>query len=132
MTTIEWHDYLDTGNETVDSQHRELFRLFNELHDSVDSEDVARCYDEITEKLREYVLFHFAAEEDLMSTSGLDGSEIVSHLRAHRALDELTRNLEGGCSPTAALSLITLMHQWLIGHIEQFDRRLAEQVRSKA
>lgn len=135
MTQVRWNEYLATGNEIVDEQHRSLFALFNELHDCVAQGHCGEQVDEVISRLQEYVLFHFSSEEDLMSTSGYPGSEVISHLAAHRQLgervDEIVSHRDAG--DLAAIQALTiLMYEWLNEHIEQVDRRLADYLKEHA
>jgi hemerythrin len=133
MTIAHWHDGLATGDSTVDAQHKQLFAMFNNLHDAIETGCDAHCVAEAATKLREYVLLHFDAEEELMAKTDMPGADVVAHLREHRDLHEQTLKLELGATPsgpTAALKVITLMHRWLTSHIEVFDRKLADHVRA--
>lgn len=129
MTIAQWRDELRTGNDVVDGQHQHFFELFNSLHARLEDSGSGGCYDDVISELKDYTLFHFTAEEDLMSVSGLDAAEVIAHLRAHRRLDEMVQEIEAECSLDTAIRLVSLMSEWLTDHIGQFDRRLAEHTR---
>lgn len=65
MTVSTWDESLETGNELIDRQHRELIAFLDELQEvAADSEsDVLRMLD----KVMDFTIYHFHSEEELMA-----------------------------------------------------------------
>jgi len=68
MVTSSWDASLETGNELIDGQHRGLILFLDELQAMVGGSDseVLRSLD----KVMDFTLTHFHAEEDLMERVG--------------------------------------------------------------
>src|SRR5512139_1192632 len=78
---MEWTPDLAVGIETIDRQHRELFRRINSLVIAIREH---RCKSEIDGTiafLDDYAKYHFAEEERRMGESAYPG--LGEHLRYH-------------------------------------------------
>lgn len=125
-------DSLVTGNEMIDSQHRELIDKINDL--------LIVCQNEGTNKkaaamktlnyLADYTEFHFGAEEKLQEEIGYPG--IAEHKQKHQELrdtvEELHAMLEDQEGPSEAFveQVQKNVVKWLYEHIKGFDRSVAE------
>jgi len=124
----EWSDSLVSGNETIDSQHKDLFKHINSYFDSLE-----KLYGhEVTIKtlnyLLKYVRFHFSTEEDLMKRYGYP--DFNEHLNDHRKLVEelmvcYKTLIADGHSEEIVERLRVLLQEWLVEHIMGYDKRLA-------
>lgn len=126
----EFDDSLITGNEMIDSQHKELIEKINDLlhscEERVDRRGALRMLDYLTE----YTEFHFKEEEKLQQEIGYPG--IQEHMKKHdelrRTVAELHEMLEDQEGPTA--DFVERVNQnvteWLYYHIKGFDRSVAE------
>jgi hemerythrin len=83
MKRYEWDPALETGLESIDSQHKSLFELANHLQDAIDlhEEDPDAVADAVY-GLVGYVVEHFRDEEALMAEIHYPGAG------PHRALHE--------------------------------------------
>jgi hemerythrin len=129
MPHIEWDETLETGDPDVDEQHRGLVSLFNEL---VDAEVVAedpKHVNHALERLTEYVIVHFTAEEALMHRIGYPADVVGAHVGEHRALTARTREMVIAFRSGAESSVVPLVDflcEWLVEHVEESDRRFVE------
>lgn len=94
-----WQEGYESGNHTIDAEHRELFRLSNVLIDSaLRSTPDALAFRAALQALLEHVARHFADEEVILARSNYADLEV--HRRAHAALLkrawELERQVEQG------------------------------------
>lgn len=130
---IAWDPSLVTGDEMIDRQHQELYRIADELRVACDQGLAHDRIDRVLVWLLSYTIEHFAAEEDLMVRSGYPASALNAHVGEHddlkRRVAELLKQHEGG-ELTTALPVVELMHEWMGTHIDQVDRLLADHVRS--
>jgi hemerythrin len=129
---IAWDPSLATGNAMIDGQHRELYRIVNELHEAcVDGLSQDRI-DLVLDRLLNYTIEHFAAEESLMTHSDYPPLGVKAHFSQHadlkRRVGKLIEQRENG-ELTTAMPVVELVHEWLGTHINCTDRRLAEYIR---
>ena len=125
MTRFEWTTDLETGNATIDEQHRSLFALSNALNDAIDSgeadeETVADC----VWRLADYVVEHFADEQDLMESSLYPNRSVHASLHDGFTGDVLriTARFMNEDDVSAA-ELGPLVTRWLREHIATADKR---------
>lgn len=124
---------LMTGIDTIDKQHLELLERANRLLDSEDSlppEDEAL---KLLVYLSDYVHFHFAEEEKVMSAMKYE--ERQAHVGQHvyfidRVDDLLTLARSKGYGHELSARLALLMSDWFVYHIKHSDKKLAAYLRS--
>jgi hemerythrin-like metal-binding protein len=125
---IAWDPSLATGDAMIDSQHQELYRIVNDLHEAC-SEGVEQSrVDQVLDELLNYTVMHFGSEEDLMRRYAYPAAEVGPHVQQHndlrRRVGELLEQKERGELQTA-MPVVELVHAWLGGHINITDRKLA-------
>ena len=134
---MEWTQDLAVGIETIDSQHRELFRRINSLLLAIKEK---RCQTEIDgtiQFLDDYARFHFAEEERRMEEAGYEG--LAEHRTYHaiylRNLEELKQLASqpriGGMSYELSVTTNQVVVDWIVDHIMKIDRKFGESVRRK-
>lgn len=130
--TITFDDTLITGNDIIDSQHRELIDRIAQFVDCCENGDGKVKAIKMLDYLDEYTNFHFSAEEKLQEEVDYPG------LQEHRAKhEEFKRNLEEfydyldemeGPSDDFAKRVKEKVVDWLFSHIKTFDRSVAEYI----
>lgn len=126
----EFDDSLVTGNEMIDSQHKELIGKINGLLESCELGRDKIAAVKTLEYLADYTEFHFGEEEKLQEEIGYPGIE--QHKKEHKKLiqvvEELHEMLEEEEGPTDAFvaQVNENVIQWLYKHIKGFDRSVAE------
>ncbi len=126
----EFDDSLVTGNDLIDSQHRELIQKINDLlvkcENKTDKAGAIRMLD----YLSDYTEFHFGAEEKLQEEIGYPGikEHKAKHEELRRAVSELHEMLEDQEGPTDEFveQVQKQVVEWLYYHIKTFDRSVAE------
>lgn len=131
MVRVEWEPALETGNEQVDRQHRQLFTMLDEIVRDVELRAADNTMASVLERLSEYVAVHFACEEALMVEIAFPQDLRSAHTDEHQRLTHRTRDMvlrwrDGGASP---LELVDFLCEWLIDHIHESDQKLADAVR---
>jgi len=125
MTTIEWKDSFNVNIETIDSQHKILIRVFNDLGNAMEEGKGKEVVKDTLNRLVDYTQFHFSAEEELMAQ--YEYPEYGPHKRAHDDLKKKVialnerRNDEGF---VLRLEIIYFLKNWLQSHILETDKRL--------
>lgn len=134
MLRLQFDSTLETGDSTVDNQHRHLIDLFNELYDaSVDGRGDEQVHATLV-ALSDYALEHFAAEQRLMVRFQYPPEDVMEHVDEHRRLTERVAALISEHSQSGMatiLPLATLLQEWLATHIRVHDRRLVAHIQSQ-
>lgn len=122
-----------TGNELIDSEHKELIDRINKLVDSCESGKEKTTAVRILDFLMDYTDFHFRDEEKLQEESGYP--EIENHKLQHKvfekAVNELKEMLEEEEGPTEAFvaAVNKNITEWFLNHIQVWDKKVAEHVK---
>lgn len=122
-----WDDSYLVGHELIDSQHKELVKMTNELFEGcrqgTTAVDVA--FMKTIRRAVEYALTHFSMEEKLMQQAEYPGFE--THHREHEtfiaSVRDTVRKFEGGSEQ--AIGLARFLKKWLLNHIAQSDKLYA-------
>lgn len=129
---MEWDASMETGDPTIDAQHRRLFGALADIQllDAANEKDAVQ---ETLEGLADYIAVHFALEEGLMTRVEFPPAEIERHVAEHRDLTERTRAmiLDYRSGALASIApLCDLLTEWLTHHVIEMDQVLADHVRS--
>ena len=126
----EFDETLVTGNEMIDSQHKELIDKINKLLDSCENGNDKLAAVKTLDYLSDYTDFHFGAEEKLQEEIEYPGIE--EHKKEHEGLRKVVAELhemlveEEGPSPAFVEQVNKNVIEWLYRHIKGFDRSVAE------
>ena len=129
---IEFDENLVTGNDTIDTQHKELIDRIRQFVTSCENGEGQLKAVKMLEYLAEYTEFHFGQEEDLQESVGYP--ELKQHQEKHgefkKALAELHEFLEDSEGPTEEFvrQVERNVVDWLFNHIKTFDRSVAEYI----
>jgi hemerythrin len=131
---IAWRDELAVGVQSIDEQHKELFRRFNTLLAACnEGRGKAEVGDLIT-FLRDYVAVHFFDEEALQKEQGYPGfaEHRKQHLEFVGRLDALHKQyFSEGASLSLVIQTNNMLIEWLVNHISKVDRKIGEYLREK-
>lgn len=126
----EFDDTLVTGNEMIDSQHKELIDKINELLKSCELSSGKMAAIQTLGYLADYTDYHFAAEEKLQEEINYPGikEHKAKHEELRQVVEELHTMLEESEGPTEQFveQVQANVVKWLYNHIKGFDRSVAE------
>ena len=127
---ITFDDNLVTGNETIDTQHKELIdRIQNFVTACQNGESKVKAI-KMLDYLDEYTDFHFKEEEKLQEESGYPEREkhYEKHEEFRKTIQELYEYLQEYEGPTDRFSELVQKNviDWLFGHIKTYDRSVAK------
>ena len=128
--SVTFDKSLETGNELIDQQHKELIDRVNKLLESCYMGTEKRTAIQTLNFLLDYTEFHFQAEEKLQEEISYPGIE--EHRKQHadfkQAVSELHEMLEEEEGPSDAFVAAVNKNviDWLYRHIKGFDRSVAE------
>lgn len=120
--SIDWDDRFNIGDDQINHQHQQLFRLANRFLQAAGKQELLDC----AEGLFEYTRSHFAYEEALMLKHHFP--ELAQHVIAHKQLIARLEDLRSHISGDSLdkLELENFMKHWALFHIPKADARLAE------
>lgn len=123
---LQWSSALSLGVPDLDAQHRELFERVDRLLDAMLHGNRSEAA-QLAAFLRDHVVLHFAAEEQLMLDLGYP--EAANHTAEHHvfatsmlALDAAFR--EGGPTAELVFRLEREVVAWLRDHVYVADAEL--------
>jgi hemerythrin-like metal-binding protein len=120
---MEWSRKYTIGIEKIDEQHRQLFEMINELHDSMESKDI-HTPKKILIELMEYTLNHFQTEEKYFKIFQYSDAEphITQHVEFEAKVKEfLNRYQKDGTFNVSVIS--DFIKRWIIDHVLISDRK---------
>ncbi len=135
---MEWTQDLAVGIETIDSQHKELFKRIGNLVAAIKEH---RCKSEIDgtiKFLEDYAHFHFAEEEKRMGAAGYTG--LAEHKRYHTVYlnnikelkDQASLPRVSGMSYELSVTANQIVVDWIVDHIMKIDKKFGEFMRISA
>lgn len=122
-----WSKEYELGISSIDEQHQEFFRIGNRIEEvlfkTVEEEEDYEKVLAIIDELREYTVYHFKTEEELILR--YDYADYEAHKREHEKLIEFVNALnfkETGVLNRASLrNLLAEVIQWVFKHIITTD-----------
>lgn len=123
MDTI-WSEQLSVGNATIDSEHRNLLRVIDDVERAIRVRDNAALL-RTFELLEHCVGVHFADEERIAQAIGFDFAQNkLEHEYVRKELQSMRDELmvkEGSWSESAAEHYSYFLSEWMIQHVLQED-----------
>ncbi len=124
---IPWLPQYELNLGDVDHQHRELFRMLNELMDATWDGKGRQSIREALEFMANYTVSHFATEEQYMRSYEFPG--YAEHKQAH---DDLTAEVLAfigqysteGVTTDLLVSVILKLGNWTRDHIRDMDKQM--------
>ena len=130
---MDWSDRYALGVELIDSQHKTLFRLIDQLAKGIQEGNSEQVLMNILSQLSEYTLTHFDTENRLMIESGYP--DAVEHGTRHaelvKSLNALVAQAQRG-EPWVSLQTMNFLRQWLYHHIDDTDRHLGVYLKNRS
>jgi hemerythrin len=129
-----WSKDLETGNGTIDGQHRELINAINNLMDAIEKGKGSDALSGSLNFLNDYTIKHFFDEETLQKKHGYPDFE--NHKKLHDGFkavihDLKVREIWKGKSDELAGEVRGKIGDWLITHIKGEDVKVAAHIRAQ-
>jgi hemerythrin-like metal-binding protein len=133
LTIARWDSSYQTGHPLVDSQHENLFKMVNELHEAIVAEKGKEVIAPTLEKLAKYTVEHFKDEEKLMTEIAYPA--LAAHRRKHEDLTTEVKDLVQKYKTGQTMLSITLSNflaKWLRHHIKEDDMALIKYMKTNS
>jgi hemerythrin-like metal-binding protein len=124
MALLDWKNEYSVDVQSIDTQHKKLFGMVNELHDAMKTGAGSKIAPAILKRLVSYTREHFANEESMMLRAKYP--DFASHKAEHDKLThEVVKMVEDFESGKVVLSvkLLEFLRKWLQLHILSCDKK---------
>lgn len=119
MPLIEWTPEFSVDVESLDTDHKVLISLLNQLSEAITAGEPRSTVHRVLDALLDYTIYHFGREESLMRACSYPDYE--SHVRTHATLraqvadirDRYVRNPES----IHSREVLAFLKTWLTTHI---------------
>jgi hemerythrin len=126
---MKWNESLSIGVAKIDSQHRKLIGMVQQLENALDGSNTLKEMGRTLKSMVDYTNYHFKDEEDLMAQINFQGYD--EHVKQHAQLIEDVRSIllaiRGGKAFTAQ-NLIKFLTDWVLDHIEKEDKKIGAEI----
>lgn len=123
MPVLTWSEAYSVGSALIDSDHRILINLLNQLQEAMETGQSREVLGSVINVLAEYVEHHFHREEALMERIGYPHGD--THKISHRDLECRVREIRdrwmSGDRQVLDDDLMLFLKRWLSDHILKAD-----------
>jgi hemerythrin len=127
MPIIQWTPDFSVGVDSIDTDHKLLISLINQLDDAIRGGEPKETVNNVLDALLDYTNYHFAREEMLMRACGYP--DIEAHARTHATLRAQVHDIRGRYRRNAesihAREVLAFLKNWLTTHIIGRDKLYA-------
>ncbi|MCX8027305.1 MAG: bacteriohemerythrin, partial [Thermodesulfovibrionales bacterium] len=129
---IEWGDVFSVNIRDIDEQHKQLFKLVNELFAAWKGNKPKEVVGRALDGLIQYTATHFKTEEDYFKKHNYP--DAANHIEIHKALVkqalDLKQKFDAG-TLDINMEVMNFLKNWLNNHILRVDKRYGPYLRSK-
>ena len=132
MDLIKWRESYETGIRSMDTQHKKLIELINELYKELRKEESYESVEDILVEMTKYAEKHLQVEEGILKAN--DYPDFANHIAIHQSYrDQLTTLMAESKKDhkTAVNNTYAFLRQWWMGHIVAEDKKYGEFLKSK-
>lgn len=131
MTLITWTDKLSVGVIEIDTQHKRLIDLINQLNDAVHADKDTKALGKVLEELVKYTEYHFTTEEHLMLQRNYADSPAhkAEHKRFVDTISAFKKKFDSG-DAKISVDLMHFLRDWLTNHIMGTDMKFGKSLKS--
>ena len=132
FTPLLWSDEYKIWIDMIDNEHKSLLSSFNRFINQINRYEETASVRYGLDILESYASYHFKHEEEIMTALGF--SELDEHISLHnKMIDELMGLKAALLKRTlTGTQFCELFRKWLIDHIMDEDRKIAEFVKHRA
>lgn len=132
---FNWSENFETHIELIDTQHKKLVSILNDLCVAVNDHEInSETLENILKQLLDYTDYHFADEEQLMTEAGISEKHALVHKMEHRSFIYDVKRM-GNYFLSSDIEvvkngekLVEFITAWLTYHILGIDKVLVAQI----
>jgi hemerythrin-like metal-binding protein len=121
MAFFEWNDDMSVGAHLIDSDHRALISIINEMHDMLETEAnvdhavMARHFKELVT----YTQYHFSREESMLRAVRYE--QLSGHTKSHGSFTQFVYDMRNRLAQAVErktmIEVLNYLKRWLNHHI---------------
>lgn len=126
MEILKWREAYETGVQEMDTQHKRLIHLVNQMYTILREKEGLEKIDAILAEMSDYAERHFQDEEELLRRYAYPemAEQEASHQAYRQKIQQLISEKTVG-TLAAAQDIYAFLRQWWIGHISTDDKNMA-------
>ncbi len=126
MTASAWNAGIETGVDSMDTEHRLQVSLVNALDELIGRGTSAALVAKTLAQLVDFTAVHFLSEELMMRVHAYPQHDAhkMEHARLAEQVEEIRRRVEAS-DQKGALATIADLKTWLVDHIKSMDEGFA-------
>ncbi|MGA3016355.1 MAG: bacteriohemerythrin [Bryobacteraceae bacterium] len=127
-----WKDTYNVGIAQIDSQHRALVKLINDLHSAMQAGKAREVLGSIIDELISYTGRHFNDEEAMLRMRGY--SKLAAHHAIHQDLTRQVVELRDkfrASKLALSVEVMQFLKNWLASHILTHDQAYAKELSAR-
>ena len=124
MALIEWNNNLSVGVDGIDTQHKKLVQMINELNDAMKQGKGKDIIGKIINELINYTQGHFALEEKYFIQTNYPASD--AHKIEHKDFVKKVADFRDGFNSGklgVSIEVMNFLSSWLKNHIQGTDKK---------
>jgi len=132
MALILWNDRFSVGVPSLDSQHRQLVEMVNELHAALSAGRGEPVIRELLDRLGRYVAIHLESEERMLRAYAYP--DFAAHKAQHEEYFARVRELQsraGQGHVAMMISLLDFFKDWWTHHILYADKAYSDYLKAR-
>lgn len=134
MPLIHWTPDFSVGVSSLDTDHKILINLINQLDDAIRAGEAGQTISGVLDALLDYTDYHFAREEALMRACGYP--EFDAHVRTHNTLRAQVHDIRvryrRNPESLHGREVLAFLKNWLTAHIVGRDKLYTTSMRGAA
>jgi hemerythrin len=128
---VEWDESYSVWIPLIDAQHKELFRMTNDLYSACleSGESAGSRFREAVHETVNYVKFHFGAEEQMLTKAGYPTLDL--HQQEHQGfIKEILKEVKDFESGQRFVpnNFVRYLRDWILAHIGVSDKKYARYI----
>lgn len=123
MTIIKWKPEMSVGVHALDSDHKLLINLINQLDAAIKDGLGRDTIESVLSTLVDYTCYHFDREEMLMQACGY--SDLAKHQTSHEGMKTWVREIKSRFNDSTddlSTEVLDFLQHWLTDHIMVQDQ----------
>jgi hemerythrin len=123
MPLLEWGESLRVNVAEVDSQHQQLVRMINTLHEAMTGGRSKEVMGELIHGLLQYTVVHFGTEEGYFERFSYPLAE--AHKEQHQQFVAQVGDFKRGFDEDRlflSIDVMNFLSDWLVEHIQGSDK----------
>ncbi len=127
MEPFQWHDSFSVGVKVVDTHHKKLFSIVNELIAGVNAGNSRKNIYKVLMELVDYTEYHFKTEEEFFKMHPQFKDHQLIHKKFVKSISDFTSSFHSG-DVELGNNVLHFLVDWLKTHVLDLDRNYFEEL----